>query len=165
MNSCKYKSIDLRKFYTCLLWSAFVIWSGLCLYLSWQTGEETVGLSEEIAMYAIRILSSFGLKIELSTFHTFLRASAHFAVFLVAGTLCGSSFRYSFTGRGRIGRSSPIISASICVTLAVAAEVGKLWIPGRHLEWDILLDILGAVCGVIIIHIILVKTRKGGAMR
>ena len=160
MNSCKYKSIDLRKFYTCLLWSAFVIWSCLFLYLSWQTGEETVGLSEGIAMYAIRILSSLGLKIELSAFHTFLRASAHFAVFFVAGILCACSFRQSFAGRGRIGRGSPIISASICVTLAVAAEVGKLWIPGRHLEWDILLDILGAVCGVIIIHIILVKTHK-----
>lgn len=163
MSGGKYKSVVLRKFYICLLWSAFIIWSCLCLYLSWQSGDETVGLSEKITLFAIRILSSFGLKIEFSAFHTFLRASAHFALFFVAGILCGCSFRQSFAGRGRIGRGSPIISASICVILAVAAEVGKLWIPGRHLEWDILLNILGSVCSVIIIHLIIfVKARKRG---
>ena len=160
MNSCKCKSTNKRKLYICLFWGAFAIWSCLCLFLSWQSGEETVGLSEKIALFAIRIFSSFGLKIELSAFHTFLRASAHFAVFFVDGILCACSFRQSFAGRGRIGRGSPIITASICVTLAVAAEVGKLWIPGRHLEWDILLNILGSVCGVIIIHLISLKTRK-----
>ena len=160
MSGGEYKSVDLRKFYICLLWSTFVIWSCLCLFLSWQSGEETVGLSEKIALFAIRILSSFGLKIEFSAFHTFLRACAHFAIFFVAGILCGCSFRYSFVGRARIERVSPIISASICVILAAAAEVIKIWIPGRHLEWDILLNILGSVCGVIIISLFSLKTHK-----
>lgn len=148
MGENRIKRTGGRNTSACLLWIVSALWLGLCLYLSWQTGEETTGLSEEITQGVKKVAHLFGYEVELSVLHAFLRKSAHGAVFFIAGVLCYAAFKRSLPKIPRLNGISAAMSIVLCSLTAVAAETGKVWIPGRHLQWDeTLLGVLGAICG------------------
>ena len=116
---------------TRILWMASALWMVLCLYLSWQTGEETVGVSGAITRAIRWVIGLFGV--------------------FVAGVLLYCLLRRSLPPNAHVNGLSFWLAVIICSLLAVVAEVGKLWIPGRHLQWDeTMLDVLGALGGATI---------------
>lgn len=130
------------------LWSLTVLWLAFCLYLSWQTGPETAGLSERLAQVLLKVLGVVGLTPDPQRFHMDLRLFAHFGVFFITGVLFAASLEVSLPGGSRKDITVFLLGSSICAFIAVAAEVGKLSVPGRHLTWsEAGLNVLGAVCG------------------
>lgn len=136
----------------CALWTATALWMCLCLYLSWQPGDETTALSGEIAQTVRRVIRLFGIEVDITELHMALRKLAHPAVFCVAGVLSCCAVGTSLPQSADRNTRSFAISIAACAALAVIAEVGKLWVPGRHLQWDeTLLDITGAAVGAAVV--------------
>ncbi len=133
-----------------ILWLLTILWLAFCLYLSWQTGEETAGFSQRIARFLLDLLGKLGVRPDAQRFHAGLRLFAHFGVFFVTGLLAAGAL-FASLPRGR-GRAAFWIAAVFCALVAVLAEVGKLAVPGRHLTWsEAGLNVLGAVCGVAVV--------------
>ena len=128
------------------LWTATLAWYAVCLYLSWQNGEDTFNTSWNLANVSLEVLKHFGIRPDLHQFHTYLRLVAHFGIFFVAGGLQASAMARSSQ------KHRYLLSAGISSLVAVAGEVGKINIPGRHLQWDETgLNVIGAVCGVLLV--------------
>ncbi len=133
---------------TRIFWLISIIWMGVCLFLSWQKGDNTVELSEPIAVAVKRVIYVFGIEIDLNIFHLWLRKAAHVFVFFIAGSLFFCSFWRGMPKSDRRGLYSFFATILLCMLFAVIAEVGKIWIPGRHLQWsETLLNVIGIVCG------------------
>ena len=128
---------------TRILWLISIIWMGVCLFLSWQKGDNTVELSEPIAVAVKRVIYVFGIEIDLNIFHLWLRKAAHVFVFFIAGSLFFCSFWRGMPKSDHRGLYSFFATILLCVLFAVIAEV-----PGRHLQWsETLLNVIGIVCG------------------
>lgn len=136
------------KIITYALWAVSVLWMGSCLFLSWQTGEDTARLGEDVAQAVRRVIHFFGLEVDLNLLHAWLRKAAHIVTFFVSGVLFFCAFARSLKRRGRAFLLPFLLSSVFCSLCAIAAEVCKVWIPGRHLQWDeTLLNVLGVLCG------------------
>lgn len=140
---------------TCILWIVTAFWMGLCLFLSWQQGEDTSQLSGRIAYAAKKVIYLFGIEIDLNTINMWLRKYAHVAVFFVLAVLFFSAVRISLPRSPYLSVLSYTATVAVCSACAVIAEVGKLWIPGRHLQWDeTMLDVVGVICGAAIAELV-----------
>ena len=136
-----------HKLFCAILWMAAIFWLILCFYLSWQTGEETVGLSLRIARWCYDLLSNLHFTVELESLHMQLRLFAHFGVFFATGLLMAGVFLVTFPQRKR--SLTFCVAGILCTIIGVLAEVGKLHISGRHLTWsETGLNVFGALCGV-----------------
>lgn len=141
-----------RKLLTIILWLIALGWAAFCLFLSWQPGEDTGAFSMRIAQFLLGVLSRFGMEPDPMAFHMGLRLSAHFAVFFVSGLLFAAALGVSLPRDGRWNGLAFLAAALICSVTAVLAEVAKLKIPGRHLQWDeAMLNVAGVVCGTLIV--------------
>lgn len=130
---------------TYLLWTASILWLCLCLFLSWQKGDNTVALSGKVAVNIKRVIHLFGIEVDLDVLDACLRKGAHVGMFYIMGILFCCSFHRSWF---RVSAMSVVLTISFCSVCAVVAEVGKVWIPGRHLQWsEVLLNVIGVVCG------------------
>lgn len=128
------------------LWTATLAWYAVCLYLSWQNGEDTFHTSWSLATTSLEVLQRFGIRPDLEQFHSYLRLVAHFGIFFAAGGLQAAALTTSHQ------KHRYAIAAGISSLVAVAGEVGKVHIPGRHLQWDETgLNVIGAVCGVLLV--------------
>ncbi len=83
--------------------------------------------------------------------HATIRRAAHFVMFTVLGILVSVASLYSFT--------KPVIRFSVPVIVSVIYsfidELYQLTVPGRAFEWnDVGLDIMGAICGCVLIYLI-----------
>lgn len=153
---------DLRKrVLAAALWAGITaIWMGLCLFLSWQTGEGTGRLSLALARLLLRGLRLVGLRPEEAAFHMQLRKLAHFGVFFVSGVLfCGTVeaiLRIKPLGGWFRAGAGLIVSA-----MALFADVPKVWIPGRHLTWsESFLNATGALAGYLLMLLLAYLARK-----
>ena len=139
-----------RRVWAGVLWCLALCWMALCFYLSWQTGEETVGVSLWVAKLLLRLLEKMNIRPNPATFHTNLRTLAHWGAFFAAGGLFGGALAVSLWGRKRWLMWTFLGGMLICTLSAGASEIIKLWIPGRHLQWEELgLNVVGALCGVL----------------
>ncbi len=135
---------------TISLWFLSLMWLLFCFYLSWQTGEETVGFSQQVAQLLLELPNKLGIRPDAQQFHAGLRLFAHFGMFFVNGLLTSSALYISLP-RSKWKRAFWIAAIS-CTVIAVLAEVGKLVVPGRHLTWsETGLNVLGAVVGVAVV--------------
>ena len=138
-----------RRVWAGVLWVLAIGWLGLCFYLSWQTGEQTAGLSQWLAGALLRLLAKVNLRPDPTAFHQGLRTAAHVGAFLGAGALLGGALAVSAWEKRRWARITFLGGMVACSLSAAAAEIAKRWIPGRHLQWDELgLNLLGALLGV-----------------
>lgn len=149
-----------RKLAAAVLWLLALGWAGFSLFLSWQPGEDTGALSMELARFMLGLLACVGVYPDQTAFHMGLRLAAHFGVFFIDGLLAAVALAVSLPQDKR--QAWPWFAAAlICSALAVAAEVGKLYIPGRHLQWDeTMLNVMGAVLGVGLIRAISALRRR-----
>lgn len=136
------------KIITYSLWTVSILWMGFCLFLSWQTGEDTARLSGNVAQAVKRVIHIFGVEVDLNDLHAWLRKAAHIVTFFVSGVLFCCSFQRSLKHSPHSSLYSFPLSAAFCSLCAIAAEVCKIWIQGRHLQWDeAVLNVAGAICG------------------
>lgn len=120
-------------------------WVILSVFLSLQGGEETGQMSMSMTEWLVNLLARLGISVREEPFHAFLRISAHFSVFFVMGLL----FAWSLSVRGMTDARSIRITAGIAAGIATMVELGKIWVPGRHLQWyETLLNVLGVWCGI-----------------
>lgn len=134
-------SINLKRFLPIVL---SILWLVLAVFLSLQNGSGTGELSRSLTRWLVDLLSCFGLNLDFTTFHVFLRIAAHFIVFFVLGML----FAWSLNAWGATRIWHVLLTLAVVTAIAVLVEVGKLWIPGRHLQWnEALLNVIGAWCG------------------
>ncbi len=133
-----------------LWWSLTIGWTALCFFLSWQTGEDTGSFSLAIAAFLLDILGAVGIHADLTAFHLLLRTFAHFGVFFLAGFFFAGateSLWHLFPSGKRL---RPLCFLALGL-VALLTDVPKLWIPGRHLQWDeAALNALGALCGYLV---------------
>ena len=105
-------------------------------------------MSGEIAKTVRQVIRLFGIEVDITGLHMALRKLAHPAVFCVAGVLWCCSAGTILPQNAHRNKRSFAIATTVCAVLAVIAEAGKLWVPGRHLQWDeTLLDVIGATVG------------------
>lgn len=141
-----------RSFLRLIFWLITILWAAFCLFLSWQTGQETAELSSGIAQFLLILLGKAGFTPDPQQFHMGLRLFAHFGVFLITGVLLAGSLEVSLPVGKRQNIYVFLLGSSICAFVAVAAEVGKLAVPGRHLTWsETGLNVLGAIVGVALV--------------
>lgn len=132
----------------CALWIASTLWMGLCLFLSWQSGESTVRVSGTLAEELGRLLRMPENKAD--KFHTRLRQAAHVVLFFIEAVLFACAFSASLAP-GCAGPAAVYAAASCCAS-ATLAETLKVFIPGRHLQWsEVLLNLLGVLGGVAVV--------------
>lgn len=151
----KYK----RAAITAVLWILTAGWIAVSFALSWQSGSGTVGLSRQIAQFLLELLGNVGLRPNPERFHAGLRLAAHFVVFFFNGLL------FALALCGSLGpcreKHACLWGAVAGAAVAVAAEVGKIAVPGRHLTWsETWLNVVGALCGAGIIYMICVTVRR-----
>lgn len=122
-----------------------VLWLVLAVFLSLQNGSGTGELSRGLTEWLVELLGRLGLKLNFETFHAFLRTAAHFIVFFVMAVL----FAWALNAWGATRIRHVLVALAAVTAIAVLVEVGKLWIPGRHLQWDeVLINVVGAWCGI-----------------
>ncbi len=82
----------------------------------------------------------------------FVRKTAHFLLFSGLGiSAAGFVYTFNFSILFRI-----VSSSAFCLLYAVFDEVHQLFIPGRSGQIsDVLLDFSGAVCGILLISIVI----------
>ena len=151
-----------RKLSAAVLWLLALGWAGFSLFLSWQPGEDTGALSMELARFLLGLLARVGIYPDQAAFHMGLRLAAHLGVFFIDGLLAAAALAVSLPRAER--RAWPYIMAALaCSALAVAAEVGKQYVPGRHLQWDeTLLNVAGSVLGVgLVVAVSALRRRQG----
>ena len=116
----------------------------------------------ELARFLLGLLARVGIYPDQTAFHMGLRLAAHFGVFFIDGLLAAAALAVSLPRAER--RAWPYIMAALaCSALAVVAEVGKLYVPGRHLQWDeTLLNVAGSVLGVgLVVAVSALRRRQG----
>ena len=150
-----------RKIITGILWLAALGWTAFSLFLSWQPGEETGALSLKIAKFLLKLLGYIGVTLELEPFHMGLRLAAHFVVFFLAGLQFDAALGTTLPPTGRSNGVTFFVTALVYSAGAVLAEVAKIKIPGRHLQWDeAMLNVAGVLCGAGIMWIFFAAVRR-----
>lgn len=147
-----------KKYAAAVSWAIASLWLALCLYLSWQNGERTVETSHELTLFLMRILHAVGISPEEAEFHMLLRKSAHFVVFFISGALFRGAAEALWGPRpgGRLA-----VCGGAVTLAALLADVPKIWIPGRHLEWgESCLNAAGALAGFLTVGLFIFAARR-----
>lgn len=141
--------------------AATVTWLALCLFLSWQTGEETGQLSLAVTRLLEKVLALIGVTPEEAAFHMLLRKCAHFGVFFIAGFLfCGAT--ESLWALRPVRGWTRLLCGVAVTLLALLADVPKIWIPGRHLQWsESCLNAAGALAGFLVLYLFTKWAHRG----
>ena len=143
-----------------ILWAAVVAWTILALFLTLQNGTGTAAASNRIAREVHRVLTGFGIIVQYSKLHQALRIAAHFIVFGVFGVLLEAAILTSSQHANILRTCIPALL--VCTAISIVPEVLKLWVPGRHLQWDeVLLNVIGAYGGVLGVYMVWRKASKG----
>lgn len=144
------KKIAVRRIFFVL---SIVIAIGIFLF-SAQNGEKSGGMSDHLTEKILYILSrnpeiSENPSAErVESVGLVLRKAAHFAEYLAFGaSVCAFAVTYE------IRRGMVLLAAfGVSALYAISDEVHQYFIPGRHASvWDVLLDSMGALCGILIV--------------
>lgn len=147
MDAHTHISQGTRRFQKIISLTLSVLWLLLILFLSFQTGEQTGELSGGMAQWLVDCLNRMGISVGYARLHALMRLAAHFLLLFVFGILLAWTFRVWKA----VGTRAVFFLLLTVTAVAVLAEVGKLWIPGRHLHWDeVPLNLLGGWCGAAI---------------
>ncbi len=129
-----------------------------------ENGEKSGNLSDKLAE---KILQIFGITDKNSSEEnqaetivsvgSVFRKLAHFIeYFALGGAVCGFFLTYSMTPLRCIW-----LSSGISVLYAVSDELHQYFVPGRNASvWDVLLDAVGAICGIFAVAGIMVLIRR-----
>lgn len=138
-------------------WLPVILWAGLMIFLSRQSGTDTTELSGLLTRMLAEVLARLGIIVDQVQLHHALRTSAHIIVYFVWSVLlyrafCGCS-RVCFTVSALL--RSFLLTLVLCSAVAVLDELQKKWIPGRHCNWnEVVLNAVSALVGTLICSVI-----------
>ncbi|MBE6947182.1 MAG: VanZ family protein [Ruminococcaceae bacterium] len=133
--------------------TAFIISQSL------KNGAQSGAMSHSIAAFLKPLLDP-GNRFSEAGFHLFLRKAGHFTEFFALG-LCWGGFAYhlgKLKGRGYI--ALPML---LTVSTAVADEFVQFFVGRGSMVTDVVLDISGAMTGLLIVFVINLLVRRKGA--
>ena len=141
-----------------ILISALIVWIGVILFLSFQTGPDTAGTSLGLTEYILQFFYRGDIPQNvLEHWHMVFRLWAHPAIFFFYGTLI-MAVMMEFTGKSKIAYGVAIFSG---ILLSVLTEVGKWNIPGRHCDIkEMLLNIAGVMIGTSLMLLVYLIKRS-----
>lgn len=119
-----------------------LVWLGVLVFLSSQNGENTAATSLPMAEWLQQHIFT---TMDVGTVHMMIRRDAHFIVFFVESLLFMTAV---YNVWGKLGRS--VATATVlCITLAYLDEAHKVFIPGRHCQWNEAgMNATGALLGI-----------------
>ncbi len=128
-----------------------IVWMGMIFYLSHQPGSDSAATSHEFVLFVLEIIpipENYQLIL-----HLMIRKSAHFFAYAILAML----IFYAYKGKRAI-----FTTLTICLLYAISDEVHQLFIPGRSGDIrDVLIDLTGALFGIIVIKLIKLIKRSG----
>lgn len=137
-----------RRYLSMILWVLTAAWTALVLHLTLQPGPDTAQTSGRLAAWLHQLLTGLGFVMEFDVFHMLLRTAAHFVLFFGFGILFESAMLSSVRRVDFVRVCVPALLAGAAIS--IIPEVLKLWIPGRHLQWDeVGLNVAGALVGTL----------------
>lgn len=129
-----------------------VVWMGIIFYLSHQPASESAETSRGLVDFALNIVpvpTDYEIII-----HTIIRKLAHFIAYTILGILIYFAYR---------GKQAVLFTLIVCLLFAISDEIHQLFIPGRSGEIrDVLIDVSGAVFGLIIVKLFIKLISRRG---
>ena len=136
-------------------------WMGLIFFFSSQNAAGSTVSTNIVIDWIYKLYSSIVVnnKLTVSEFSLIIfspiRDLAHFSEFLVLGILA-----YLFINEYS-NKNVVIISCVVCLLYAISDEIHQIFVPGRVCDFkDVLIDTLGAIIGIILIHFINTKCLR-----
>lgn len=134
-----------------------ILWMGMIFYFSNQSAIDSGSLSTGIIRKVLEVVD-ISKKFDPSGLDHLFRKSAHFFVYFILGILVLKALKQSGLGGHRV----LIIALIICVLYAISDEFHQTFVPGRSGEiWDVVIDSLGSLLGIILYYYIDKKIRNG----
>lgn len=155
---------QVRQFhpFTVLAWTAVVAWMGLIFFLSQQTGEQSGGLSNQIADSILRVFGQKDNSSLLNSFESMLRVIAHGSAFFGLAILVSIAFRQIQI----IDLPNGIITLIFCLLYAASDEWHQSFVPGRSNEWsDFFTDGAGIILAILILQVFWAVRRVNSALK
>lgn len=146
-----------------LLIITLIFWTGLILFLSFQTGADTADTSMGFTTYILQFFIEGDIPYEtLAYWHMKFRLWAHPAIFFFYAMLAIGVME-EFVKRKFVCCVVSILSG---IVLAVFSEVGKWNIPGRHCDvQEMVLNVIGVFVGTFLMLIAQSVSKKAGIDR
>ena len=125
-------------------------WLLICLALIvviWMNSSIQGDISNQISEHLTEILVNlFHIETDFLSVHVFVRKSAHFIEYALLGGMSVSLLTYYFKKKGIV------LAILLCALIASADELIQYYTPNRNGQMnDVILDICGAICGILII--------------
>jgi Predicted integral membrane protein len=147
---------SLRKTFSVIM---VIVISVVIFAFSAQTGEDSATTSEGLALSALRwtgqnesLLESF---IQESIF--IIRKFAHFIIFFLLGIASFNMFKQFHKKKDK----SALYALLYCTCYAILDELHQYLVPGRSARvTDVVIDIAGATCGILMLFIISKRILK-----
>ncbi len=143
-------------------WIPAIIWIIVIFSFSYQPAAQSSDLSRGFADFFYGIITFLlpALELSMSEFHSFIRKTAHFFIYLILGLLTNFSSKKS-----RVQKPA-LMAFIVCVIIATIDESFQEFRPGRSGEVsDVILDSAGSLTGIIIFNVgglILTKKNSRG---
>lgn len=134
-----------------------ILWIMVIFSFSLQTGEDSGGMSLAILIKGLgAFFPNLVETMELELWHLLLRKCAHFVEYFILGIL---SFR---TLRDIGWRRKEFVVIGFCVSVAIVDETLQRFVSGRvGSVWDMFLDSIGALTGILIVYFISRRKKAG----
>ena len=133
-----------------------IIWVAVIFAFSLQPAKDSSRLSLGVGYFLTKLLPGeisetiLSLRpLQLSFLHTLLRKAGHFTEYFILGMLSINAFlRIEFSYKKWLG-------LWLCILVAAMDETIQLFVSGRSGQiTDVLLDSVGALCGILIVLLI-----------
>ncbi len=127
---------------------AFLIWTALILFLSFQPGGDTAETSMRFTKYILGLFIEGDIPYEtLEYWHMTFRLLAHPVIFCLFSVLA-MGVTTEFIKKRWI---CVVLTGLFAIVLSVVTEVGKWNIPGRHFDLgEMWLNVAGAIGGLLV---------------
>lgn len=151
-------------------WIPALIWMGVIFYLSHQPGTQSAQLSGSITEKIVEVLERqvprAAERMDVQSFHFFIRKNAHFIAYFILSILVFYPMRNLSKFYPQLDKPY-IYTFLFCVFYAMTDEFHQLFIPGRAGQLrDVCIDGLGAITALVLLKIknVFVEKRRLRAM-
>ncbi len=131
-------------------WIPAIIWIIVIFSFSYQPAVQSSELSRGVTDFFYRIITFFlpALELSMSEFHSFIRKTAHFFIYLILGLLT-----YFSSKKSQVPKPA-LVAFTVCFIIAIIDESFQEFRPGRSGQVsDVVLDSAGSFTGIIFFNV------------